>query len=108
MIKKKGGGSRCLTGRSKMDLRTARRVVFAGFGLMCICIVICGATKLDLFAYVGIGIGAATMIFWVIFGRCPECRKFIRRSSSKVCPNCGKPIDWKGSKKEEEKKEEAI
>ena len=78
-----------------MKLKTAKTVVLIGFTLMCICIIICGATKLDIFAYVGMGLGAATLIFWIIFGRCPECHKFIRRSSSKICPNCGKKIEWK-------------
>ena len=78
-----------------MKLRTAKTVVLIGFTLVCICIVISGATKQDLFAYIGMGLGAALLIFWGIFGRCPECHKFIRRSSAKVCPNCGKKIEWK-------------
>ena len=77
-----------------MKLKTAKRIVYIGFALIMICIVLSGATKLDLFAYIGLGIAVATLIFWCIFGRCPECGKFIRRSSSKICPNCGKPIDW--------------
>ena len=78
-----------------MKLKTAKIVVLSGFALIFICIILSAATKLDLFAYIGIGIAAADLIFWVIFGRCPECHKFIRRSSSKICPNCGKKIEWK-------------
>ena len=78
-----------------MKLKTAKTVVLIGFTLVCICIVISAATKQDLFAYIGMGLGGALLIFWIIFGRCPECHKFIRRSSSKICPNCGKKIEWK-------------
>ena len=78
-----------------MKLKTAKTVVLIVFGLICICIVLSGATKNDLFAYIGFGLAAADLIFWIIFGRCPECHKFIRRSSSKICPNCGKPLEWK-------------
>ena len=78
-----------------MKLKTAKTVVFIGFALIIICIILGGATKLDLFAYIGMGIAAADLIFWVIFGRYPKCHKFIRRSSSKICRNCGEPIEWK-------------
>ena len=78
-----------------MKLKTAKTVVLIGFALIIICILLSGATKLDVFAYIGLGIAAADLIFWIIFGRCPECHKFIRRSSSKICRYCGKPIEWK-------------
>ncbi len=81
--------------KTSMKLKTVKRVVLGGFGLMGLCIILCGATKLDLFAYIGIGFAAATLIFWGIFGRCPACGKYLRRSSSKICRNCGQEISWK-------------
>lgn len=81
--------------KPKMELKIVKRIVLIGFTVVCLCIILSAATKLDLFAYIGMGLAAATMIFWGIFGRCPACGKFLRRSSSKFCRHCGQPISWK-------------
>nr|MBQ6242992.1 hypothetical protein [Lachnospiraceae bacterium] len=81
--------------KKKLELKIVKRILLIGFTVVCLCIIVCAATKLDLFAYIGIGLAVVTLIFWVIFGRCPACGKFLRRSSSKICRFCGQQISWK-------------
>jgi len=51
---------------------------------------------------VGMGIIIATVIFDVIFYRCPHCGRFLSKSTGQFCPFCGEDMDEEQIKKEAE------
>ena len=77
-----------------MKLKTAKWFLLAGCVLMALFLLLCAATERKVFGYVGAGFAFASLIFWIIFGRCPACGGFLGRSSGKHCPHCGKELKW--------------
>ena len=81
-----------------MEKPTPKKASFIGIVMLAV-----GAAIGYIGAYIEIfllvGIGLALMIFsliWrVIFYRCPHCNKYLDRSSGEFCPYCGKEVNKK-------------
>ena len=77
-----------------MELKTAKYLLLVGCVLMALFILLCAAMENRAFGCVGLGFGIATLIFWLVFGRCPSCSGTLGRKAVKYCPHCGKKIEW--------------
>jgi len=78
----------------KMKLKTAKYILLSACALMVILFIVASVAKNGLFIILG---GAAAFVgamFWIIFGKCPSCGKFLGRIDDKHCPHCGKKIEW--------------
>ncbi len=42
--------------------------------------------------FIGLAVGVAGSVVWLIFGRCPSCKALLGRKLSEYCPHCGKKI----------------
>lgn len=78
----------------KMKLRTARFILL-GFCLLMVILIVIGSTAASR-VIGGLGIASAFLgaLFWIIFGRCPSCGKYLGRANEKYCPHCGDRIEW--------------
>lgn len=78
----------------RMRLKTARTTVFAACALAAVCLALFAVTKNAVFGYLTFVVILAGAIFWLIFGKCSSCGKFIGRTDTKYCPHCGERINW--------------
>ncbi len=42
---------------------------------------------------IGIAIGMAGVVIWIIFGKCPKCGEHFGRKLYEYCPHCGEKIE---------------
>lgn len=77
-----------------MKLKTAKYLYYTLCLLMVVCMLACSAAKTDWLAFAAIAIAFVAVLFWIIFGRCPCCNKFLWRSDGKYCPHCGEKLEW--------------
>lgn len=77
-----------------MKLKLVKYMLAVGCGLMVLFILLCSAMGNRALGYIGIGFGIVTVVFWLLFGRCPACGGALGRAAGKYCPHCGEKIDW--------------
>ena len=77
-----------------MKLKTAKFFLLAGCVLMALFLLLCAATEKKVYGYIGAAAAFTSLIFWLVFGRCPVCGGFLGRIAGKYCPHCGEEIDW--------------
>lgn len=69
----------------------ARTSIILGIGLL---IALCGVDlEISAFSMVGLLIMFSSIIYHVIFYRCPHCGKFLDRNTGEFCPGCGKKVN---------------
>ncbi len=73
----------------------AARCIQIGAIVLMFILSFCGAFAGPNYVLMGIGlvIGIAGVIIWVIFGRCPKCGEHLGRNLSEYCPHCGEKIE---------------
>ena len=49
-------------------------------------------TGITLLLYLAIACAFGGMVFWIIFGRCPCCGKYLGARYGKYCPHCGEKL----------------
>ena len=76
-----------------MKLKTAKYVLAAICVLAVLLILLCSFTKQALWGYFGIALAFIGVIFWMIFGRCPYCGRYLGRALGHYCPRCGEKLD---------------
>ena len=76
-----------------MKLKTAKYIFGAACILMVLFIILCSHTKRMVFGYLGIAFAIIGVVFWVIFGRCPNCGRYLGMIRGHYCPRCGEKID---------------
>ena len=77
-----------------MGLRTAKNIL-ALFGLLAVILICLGSfMQSRILCFVGIIVAFIATIFWIVFGRCPHCGKYLGRGNEKYCPGCGGKIEW--------------
>lgn len=77
-----------------MKLKTANYIMVSTCVLMVLLIAAGSYTKNRGLLLSGIVVAFLGMAFWIIFGRCPSCGKYLGRTNGKHCPHCGEKIDW--------------
>ena len=77
-----------------MKLKTAKNLLLSACAIMVVLFFIGSATHNSSFIILGAIIAFMGVIFWIAFGRCPNCGKFLGRSCDKHCPHCGAEIEW--------------
>ncbi len=77
-----------------MHLKTAKYILASICILMIILICVGSSTQNRFIALCGIIVAFLGDIFWIIFGRCPNCGKYFGRGNEKYCPSCGGKIEW--------------
>jgi hypothetical protein len=77
-----------------MKLKTAKYILFSACVLMAILFLIGSAAKIHWFIFLGVALAWVGIAFWIVFGRCPNCGKFLGRTYGKHCPHCGEKIEW--------------
>ena len=77
-----------------MKLKTAKIGFFIGCGLMILFLILFSALHEKVYAYIAAVFAFASYIFWLIFGRCPSCGRYLGRvETGQYCPHCGKKIE---------------
>lgn len=77
-----------------MKLKTAKIVYFIGCGLMFLFLILCSALHQKVLGYIAAAFAFASVIFWIVFGRCPSCGRHLGRvETGQYCPHCGKKIE---------------
>lgn len=77
-----------------MKLRTARNIVISACVVVAIFYILGSLAKNSIIVILSGVVAVSAMIFWVIFGRCPYCGKFLGRTNDKHCSHCGKELEW--------------
>lgn len=72
-----------------MSLNHARRVLGAFCLLMVVLLFIGSQTRQAGWIYGGLAAALAGAGFWIVFGRCPVCGRFLGRADGAHCPHCG-------------------
>ncbi len=76
--------------RTPKQVNTVFRILFAAgilTGLM-------GAFgKLELLTLAGVAVLLGSIVYRLIFFRCPHCEKYLDRSTGDFCPYCGKAVN---------------
>ena len=75
-----------------MKLKTAKIVLAVGCGLMALFVLLCSALNDRRLGYIAVGFAVVTVIFWLIFGRCPTCGGYLGSGGGKYCPHCGEKL----------------
>lgn len=81
---------RYLSGLSLAKVRTVQYVML-GVGALTSLV----GAGLESSALMGIGIGilALSVIYHIVYYRCPHCGAFLDRSTGEYCPHCGKEVN---------------
>ena len=77
-----------------MDLKIAKYIFLSICVLMVLCFIAGSIFNNDILFYIAIALAFIGYLFWLIFGRCPGCGKFLGRTSGKYCQHCGEELDW--------------
>ena len=77
-----------------MKLKTAKYILLSACALMAVLLLAGSAVQSPLLILLGSVIAFAGAVFWIVFGRCPNCGKFLGRTDGKHCPHCGAEIKW--------------
>ena len=80
-----------------MKLKTLKHVVIAAYSIAVICLLVISA---GVTALAGVILGCiafaalvASLILWLVFGRCPYCGKFLWHMRGEYCPHCGNKME---------------
>ena len=76
-----------------MKLKTAKIIFCIGGILMILLFVLYFLTPIRAFLIAAIVMAFADLIFWILFGRCPACGKYLGRQSGEYCSHCGERIE---------------
>lgn len=77
-----------------MNLKTVKRITVPACVLTILFIALGSFIKSDLLLWLGLIVAVLTLIFCLIFARCPYCGKYLGRGNEKYCTHCGKKIEW--------------
>lgn len=77
-----------------MSLKNARRGLWGFCLLMGLLLMVGSWTRQPGWLYGGLAAAVAGAVFWLIFGRCPTCGRFLGRSDGSYCPHCGSKLPW--------------
>ena len=75
-----------------MKLKTAKIIFCIGGILMFLLFVLYFLTQSRAFLIAAIVMAFADLIFWIRFGRCPTCGKYLGKNSGEYCSHCGEKI----------------
>ena len=77
-----------------MKLKTVKRFLAAGCILMVLAFVLLSATKRAFWGYIGAAFAFLSVLFMIIFGRCPHCGRFLGIAIGRPhCPHCGEKVE---------------
>ena len=76
-----------------MKLKTAKCIMAVFCVLTVLFLILCSITKRMLWGYIGVVFAIIAVIFWLIFGRCPNCGRYLGRIIGRHCPHCGEKLD---------------
>ena len=77
-----------------MKLKTAKIIVIVGGVLMVLALLLYVSMEKKVYGYVGAALAFASAIFWLMFGRCPACGRYLGGLGwGKYCPYCGEKLE---------------
>ena len=76
-----------------MSLKTVLKVLQAGTVLVILCLVAYSITRVGILIWVAWGLAFVVGGLWLVFGRCPHCRRYLGRAEGSYCPHCGHKLD---------------
>ena len=76
-----------------MRISTARCIYYISLALAAI--LMYGGAFCVNYVLIGIGavVGFAGLFVWIIYGKCPKCKKHLGRTMPEYCPHCGERIE---------------
>ncbi|MBQ3467755.1 MAG: hypothetical protein IJH21_05515 [Oscillospiraceae bacterium] len=77
-----------------MNLRSAKRFLYIGCIVSVVLFALFMILQRPVLCYICLTVGAITVFVWHMYGRCPNCGKFLHIANYEHCPHCGEKIDW--------------
>lgn len=75
-----------------MDLKKAVQVLWVCVAVTLMLLVLFLRLENDVLLFLLLGAGGVTAVIWVVFIRCPHCRRYLYRVYGRCCPYCGKEL----------------